>query len=147
MKKLVLIGSLFLSAAALAQPVAPPRTSDSMPAHGDVSYVLKVDAPAAKKGERAVAHLKITPGAGFHMNKEYPTSLALSPPDGVTLDKSKLTAKDAAKFDEAQAQFDVAYTAAKPGKQTVTGELKFAVCSANSCDPKKSVVRFEIDVK
>jgi hypothetical protein len=142
MKKLVLIGSLFLSPLALAQssPVSPAAPADA-------SYVLKVEAPAAKKGEHAIAHLKITPGAGFHMNKEYPTSLALSPPEGVTLDKSKLTAKDAAKFEEAQAQFDVAYTAAKPGKQTVTGELKFAVCSANSCDPKKSTVRFEIDVK
>ena len=145
MKKLVLIGSLFVSAAALAQP-ASPRPRDSMPGAADVSYVLKFDAPVAKKGAHAVAHLKITPGAGFHMNKEYPTSLALSPPDGVTLDKAKLTAKDAAKFEEKEALFDVAYTANKPGKQTVTGELKFAVCSANSCDPKKSTVSFEIDV-
>ena len=142
MKKLFLgigLGSLFLSPVVLAQ-------SSSM-AHNDASFALKVETPAAKPGEHAVAHLKITPGVGFHMNKEYPTSLALSPPEGVTLDKSKLTAKDAAKFEEREAQFDVAYTAAKPGKQIVTGELKFAVCSANSCDPKKSPVSFEIDVK
>src|ERR1700744_653461 len=141
MKKLVLVGTLLLSPLVVAQPIGQ---SPHTPA--DASYALKVDAPAAKKGEHAVAHLKITPGAGFHMNKDYPTSLALTPPDGVTLDKSKLTAKDAAKFEEAQAQFAVAYTAAKPGKQPVTGELKFAVCSANSCDPKKSTVSFVIDV-
>jgi hypothetical protein len=113
----------------------------------DASYVLKIEAPAAKKGQRAVAHIKITPGAGYHMNKEYPTSLALKPPTGVTLEKVKLTAKDAAKWEEQGGQFDLGYTAAQPGKQTVTGELKFAVCSANSCDPKKSTVSFEIDVQ
>jgi hypothetical protein len=113
----------------------------------DASYAVKVEAPAAKKGQRAVAHLKITPGAGYHMNKEYPTSLTLTPPAGVTLDKAKLAAKDAAKWEEQGGQFDLGYTAAQAGKQTVTGELKFAVCSANSCDPKKSPVTIELDVK
>ena len=28
-------------------------------------------------------------------------------------------------------EFDVAYTAAEAGKKVVTGEIKFAVCSAN----------------
>jgi len=112
------------------------------------SYVLKVDAPSAKTGQRSVAKIKITPGAGFHMNKEYPTSLVMSGvPAGVTVDKPKQTAKDAAKFEEAGAEFDVAYTAAQPGKKMVTGEIKFAVCSANTCDPKKSSVSFQIDVK
>lgn len=116
-----------------------------MPA--DASYVLKVDAPAAKKGEKTVAHLHITPGAGYHVNKDYPLALTLTAPAGVTLDKSKLTAKDAAKLAESEAQLDIAYTAAKPGKQMVTGEIKFAVCSANTCDPKKSTVSFQIDVR
>jgi hypothetical protein len=112
------------------------------------SYVLKVDAPPAKKGEKAVAKIHITPGAGYHINKEYPTSLVFTAvPAGVLVDKMKLTAKDAAKFEEAAAEFDVAYTAAQPGKKVVAGELKFAVCSATTCDPKKSAVSFEIDVK
>lgn len=111
-------------------------------------FVLKVDAPAAKVGQKSVAKVKITPGAGFHMNKEYPTSLVFTTvPAGVLVDKMKLTAKDAAKFEEAGAEFDVAYTAAQPGKKVVSGELKFAVCSATTCDPKKSNVSFEIDVK
>lgn len=111
-------------------------------------YVLKVDAPPAKKGQKAVAKVHITPGAGYHMNKEYPTSLVLSSvPAGVTVDKMKWTMKDAAKWTEQEGEFDIAYTAAEPGKKTVTGEIKFAVCSANTCDPKKSNVSFEIDVK
>jgi hypothetical protein len=112
------------------------------------SYVLKVEAPPAKKGQKAVAKVRITPAAGYHMNKEYPTSLVLSSvPAGVLVDKMKMTAKDAAKWEEAEGEFDVAYTANEAGKKTVSGEIKFAVCSANTCDPKKSNVSFEIDVK
>ncbi len=112
------------------------------------AYVLKVEAPPAKKGQKAVAKVKITPGAGFHMNKEYPTSLVLSAvPAGVTVDKMKQTMKDAAKWEEAGGEFDIAYTAAEAGKKTVAGEIKFAVCSANTCDPKRSNISFDIDVK
>jgi len=140
MKKLGIIvaglalGELGLVGAALAQQPTP--------------YVLKVDAPPAKKGQKAVAKVKITPGAGYHMNKEYPTSLVLSTvPAGVSVDKMKQTMKDAAKWEEAGGEFDVAYTAADAGKKVVTGEIKFAVCSANTCDPKKSNITFDIDVK
>src|SRR6516165_10458996 len=141
MKKLVAFVALSLPAlAAVAQPQGERATT--------ASYVLKVEAPPAKKGQKAVAKVKITPAAGYHMNKEYPTSLVLSSvPAGVLVDKMKQTAKDAAKWEEAEGEFDVAYTASEPGKKTVSGEIKFAVCSANTCDPKKSNVSFEIDVK
>ena len=139
MKKLVVILPFF-AVPALAQSQAERATMSS--------YVLKVEAPPAKKGQKAVAKVKITPGSGYHMNKEYPTSLVLSSvPAGVLVDKMKMTAKDAAKWEEAEGEFDVAYTANEAGKKTVSGEIKFAVCSANTCDPKKSNVSFEIDVK
>jgi hypothetical protein len=142
MKKLVAIVAFAVAPAALAQgqPHNPPPAG--------AAYVLKVDAPPAKKGQKTVANVKITPAAGYHMNKEYPTSLVLnSVPAGVMVDKMKWTMKDAAKWEETEGEFDIAYTAADAGKKTVSGEIKFAVCSANTCDPKKSNVSFEIDVK
>ena len=148
MKKLV---GIIVVGLAFGEPslVASSAFAQQQGERGTMSaYVLKVDAPPAKKGQKAVAKIHITPGAGYHMNKEYPTSLVLSAvPAGVTIDKVKQTMKDAAKWDETGGEFDVAYTAAQPGKQIVAGELKFAVCSANTCDPKKSNVSFEIDVK
>jgi hypothetical protein len=137
MRKLALLAALALPSLATAQ--APAQT--------DTSYMLKVDAPAAKKGQKSVAHIQITPGTGFHMNKEFPTALSLVAPDGVTLDKEKLTSKDASRWEEQGGAFEVVYTAAQPGKKIVTGEIKFAVCSATSCDPKKSKLSFEINVK
>jgi len=140
MKKLVAISLFFAAAPVLAQQQGERAAM--------ASYVLKVEAPPAKKGQKAVAKVKITPAAGYHMNKEYPTSLVLSSvPAGVLVDKMKQTAKDAAKWEEAEGEFDVAYTASEAGKKTVSGEIKFAVCSANTCDPKKSNVSFQIDVK
>jgi hypothetical protein len=139
MKKLVALVAL-VSLPALAQQQGERSTMSS--------YLLKVEAPPAKKGQKSVAKIRITPGAGYHMNKEYPTSLVLSTvPAGVSVDKMKQTLKDAAKWEEAGGEFDVAYTAAEAGKKVVSGEIKFAVCSANTCDPKKSNVSFEIDVK
>ena len=81
------------------------------------------------------------------MNKDYPTNLSVVAPAGATVDKPKQGAKDAVKFAEEGADFDVAYTCNEAGKQTFTGELKFAVCSASSCDPKKEKLSFTVDVK
>jgi hypothetical protein len=139
MKKLVALFALF-SLACLPLVARADQAA--------TGYTLKVEAPPAKKGQKSVAKIKITPAAGYHMNKEYPTALTLSSvPAGVTVDKTKQTLKDAAKWEEQGGEFDVAYTAAAAGKKTVSGELKFAVCSATTCDPKKSNVSFEIDVK
>ena len=141
MKKLVTF--VAVSSALVLSALAVPAFAE-----GAAGYTLKVEAPPAKKGHKAVAKIHITPGAGFHMNKEYPTSLTLSSvPAGVTVDKTKQTMKDAAKWDETGGEFDVAYTAAQPGKKVVAGELKFAVCSTNTCDPKKSAISIDIDVK
>jgi hypothetical protein len=112
----------------------------------DPAYALKIDTPPAKKAQKAVVKIHIQPGAGFHVNKDYPTNLTVSAPSTVALEKPKQTAKDAVKLAEEGADFDVSYTANEPGKQTFTGELKFAVCSANSCDPKKEKISFTVDV-
>jgi hypothetical protein len=113
----------------------------------DPSYTLKVDVPPAKKGEKATARLHIVPGQGYHMNKDFPTALVLEAPAGLLLEKFKQGAKDAAKFEDAGADFNVVFTSVDAGKKVVTGDLKFAVCTATSCDPKREKVSFTIEVK
>ena len=113
----------------------------------DPSYSLKLEVPAAKKGERAVVHVKLAPGAGYHMNKEFPSALSLVPPAGVALERPKQVAKDATRFEEGGADFEVALTSSEAGKKVVSGELKFAVCSATTCDPKREKVSFTVEVK
>jgi len=113
-------------------------------AFADSSYNVQIDAPVAQKAHKGVAKIHITPGAGFHVNKEYPASMSVVAPAGVTVDKAKAPPT---KVEEAAMDFEVAYTPSEAGKKTFTGELKFAVCSANSCDPKKQALNFTVDVK
>jgi hypothetical protein len=112
----------------------------------DPLFAVKIEAPPAKKAQKGVAKIHVSPGSGAHLNKEYPTSVTVVAPTGVTVDKTKQTAKDAVKFEEAGAEFDVGFTAADAGKKTFTGELKFAVCTPTSCDPKKEKISFTVDV-
>src|SRR3954453_1536578 len=101
MRKLAIIAGLALGESLVAVTFAQGQPHNPPPA--GASYVLKVEAPPAKKGQKSVAKVKITPAAGYHMNKEYPTSLVLSSvPSGVMVDKMKWTMKDAAKWEEAE---------------------------------------------
>jgi hypothetical protein len=143
MKRVValLVGSASLVAA--ASLMLAPRNA----AASDNSFALSVNVPAAKKGQRAVVRVHIAPGSGYHMNKDFPTALVLTAPEGVAVEKLRQNAKDAVKLEEAGADFDVALTASAVGKQVVTGDLKFAVCTATSCDPKREKLSFTVDVK
>jgi len=131
-----------VAAAAAVLVVSAASTASA----ADASFSVKVDAPAAKKAAPGKVHVHIAPGSGFHMNKDYPTSVTVVAPAGVTVEKAKLTAGDI-KLVEAGADFDVSFTAADAGKKTFEGELKFAVCSATSCDPKKEKLSFVVEVK
>jgi hypothetical protein len=113
-------------------------------AFADNSFRVQVDAPAAQKAKKGVAKIHITPGPGFHVNKDYPSSVSVVAPAGVTVDKAKLPPT---KVEEAAMDFEVSYMPNESGKKTFTGELKFAVCSASSCDPKKQPLNFTVDVK
>jgi hypothetical protein len=111
------------------------------------NYKVNVSAAPAKVSAKGSATISVEPTDGFKMNLEYPTKVTLKAPDGVTLEKSKLSAKDASKLDKTGAVFNVAFTASEPGKKTVTGELRFAVCTDNECLPKTEAVSFVVDAQ
>lgn len=116
-------------------------------AHADDSFKLNIETPSANKAERGVAKIRVLPGAGYHMNKEYPTSVSVTPPSNVTVEKQKQTAKDAVRLVDEGLDFDVAFVSTEAGKKTFSGELKFAVCTPKSCDPKKQAIHFTVEVK
>lgn len=116
-------------------------------ARADAAYSLKVVAPPARKAHKSVAKIHIAPSAGYHMNKDYPTSVvAVDVPAGVLIEKVKLTGKDAVKLQEDGADFDLSFTSAEAGKKTITYEIKFAVCTQTTCDPKKEKLAFTVEV-
>jgi hypothetical protein len=124
-------------------------TGDGGAAKGaDTSFKVAVAAPAgATAGAESVAKISVTPGPGWKMNLEYPTKLKVTAPEGVATPKAVLEVADVAKLDEGELAFDVKLTAAKAGTYKVDGEIKFAVCTPDTCDPKKQTVAFELVAK
>jgi hypothetical protein len=116
---------------------------------------LAIDAPAdAKAGAETTAKITLTPGAGFHVNTEFPIKLKLTAPDGVTLAKTEYKAGGSSKdkgdadvLEEPQLLLSVKLTAAKSGSYTINGDFKFAVCDKDSCRPKHESIAIQIAAK
>src|SRR5262249_11056050 len=116
---------------------------------------LAIDPPGeAKAGNEAVARITVTPGAGYHVNTEYPIKLTLTPPSGVTLAKDKFTAGghdkargDADALDEKQLAFAVKLTPAASGNYTINGNFKFAVCDRDQCLAKQETIAIAVAAK
>lgn len=109
-------------------------------------YSLTVAKVVAQKGQAATARVVIKPAAGYHMNKDFPTSLKLTPPADVKLDKASLGKEDAS-LTEQEVAFDVKLTAGAAGNKVINGDLRFAVCTETTCDPQKTPVAIDVEVK
>src|SRR4051812_19966939 len=57
-------------------------------------FTLAIEAPAARPGQSATARVELKPAAGYHINKDFPTSLRLVAPAGVELPKPTLKKAD-----------------------------------------------------
>ncbi|MCG8419340.1 MAG: hypothetical protein MJE77_15515 [Proteobacteria bacterium] len=136
-----------------AQMVQPNGQANRVAASGNVvggdqSYTLTLDAPESlTKGSAGVVQFNVVPKKGWKMNKEFPTKLQVTPPDGVTVAKVKQTIKDAVRFEDKGATFAVNFTADSVGKKSFSAKFKFAVCTDATCDPKKHELTWVVDVK
>ncbi|HEX2687659.1 MAG TPA: hypothetical protein VHN14_13630 [Kofleriaceae bacterium] len=116
---------------------------------------LAVEPPAdAKAGAEAVAKIVVIPGAGYHVNTEFPTKLTLTSPQGVALAKAQLVAGghdkakgDADALDEQQLAFAVKLTPAASGSYTINGDFRFAVCDVSQCLPKREIIAIAVAAK
>jgi DsbC/DsbD-like thiol-disulfide interchange protein len=112
----------------------------------DGSYeVSKTDA-SLTAGTKGKASVTISAKKGWHLNAEAPLTLKLVPAAGVEVDKAKLGRGDLAASNETTARFDVALTAAEPGKKTVEAEAGFVLCQEDSCRPVKEKVTLAVEV-
>jgi len=143
----LLLGSAFAVASVFA--VLPNATAaDNMGGAlaGDKPFKLNIDKVTAKAGQPATVKVVFRAGSGYHVNKDFPTELRLKLPDGVSAQKSTLVKQDA-QLSEEEGRFDVVLTASQRGKRTVLGELRFAVCTASTCDPQRAPISIEMDVQ
>ena len=110
-------------------------------------YALKIDPVEGKVGAENTVLVTVVPKAPWHMNLDFPTSLAIGAPDGVTLAKAEMKKADADKLDENSAEYSVKFTPAAAGDKSFTGKFKFAVCQDEACSPVTEEVEFKVAVK
>jgi hypothetical protein len=114
----------------------------------DDRYSLKIEpAPDAVAGREGTVMVTVVPKAPWHMNLDFPTSLAVQAPEGVQLAKPEMKKADAQKLDENSAEFAVKFTPAAAGEKAFTGKFKFAVCQDEACSPVTEEVAFKVAVK
>ncbi|MSP59435.1 MAG: hypothetical protein EXR72_03670 [Myxococcales bacterium] len=141
--KIARSGSLLAAVLVAAAVLAPALASAGEPA---ASFSIVAAQVVAKVGQAAVAQVVIKAAPGYHLNKDFPTSLKLDPTAGIDLPKPKLLKADA-KLSEMEGSFDVALTAREAGKKTIAGVLAFAVCTATTCDPQRVKVAIAVDAR
>jgi hypothetical protein len=114
----------------------------------DSSYEVKVKLPGpVAKGAQATAFVTVKAASGWHVNKEFPIKLTIDAPDGVTVEKAKQKQGDAIKFNDHEAKFAVKYTGSSAGSKAFTGKFKFAVCTDDTCNPKRVKLAFNVDIE
>jgi hypothetical protein len=100
----------------------------------------------ATAGSKGTGSVTLAAKNGWHLNADAPMTLKLAPGAGVTVDKPKLTRKDAASSTQDQARFDIAFQAADPGAKKIDCEASFVICQDAACKPVKETVTLNIDV-
>ena len=141
--------ALTMMGLAAAAMLMPSQVALAAPAPQDAPkkdrFSLKVTNGKGKAGTPITAKVDATAKTVWHFNADFPTSLKLTVPEGVTVAKPKLKIADASSFGEKAFSFPVKATAAKPGKYKIEGLLKFAVCIESTCSMMKEKVTFEVE--
>lgn len=130
----------------------PPPTSAAPAAEAravwdEPSFELRSDAPGPyAAGSEGHFTIRLTPRGNYHVNQDYPLSITLTGPAGVTFPHPTVTADQAQTMTEQLASFDVPFTAGAAGTQHVTALVDFAVCTPEACMPDTRTVAVDLAV-
>ena len=125
---------------------APPPVADGATVR-DVGFELRATAGGPyHAGQAGTFGVTLTPGAGYHVNEEYPIRVELTAPAEVTLPKATLARADAADFGPTKAHFEVPFTAAVEGERRVQLTVGFAVCTPERCMPDERTLSVVLPV-
>ena len=93
----------------------------------------------ASVGRAQTARIRIVPGAGFHINTEYPFVVQLADAPGLKLDKLRFeggkrgAVGDAETLAEEELAIPITVTPTTSGEHTLNGTINFGICKATSC--------------
>lgn len=112
-------------------------------------YVIEIIPPTeVLAGTESTVTVKVHPKDGWHFNLDFPTSVKVEVSDGMKVAKAKQNLDDAtSKSEEEGATWSIKVTPEKAGEGTLTCNVKFAVCTETTCDPKKETLALTLDAK
>jgi hypothetical protein len=111
-------------------------------------YQLMLAAPAkVASGAEGVATLEIVPAKGWHLNNEFPAKLTVTAPADVALAQAEQKLADASAWSETSGTFTMRFTPSAAGDKKLDANLRFAVCTETTCDPKKEAFSFAVTVE
>ena len=113
----------------------------------EATYEIKKTVAPATAGAASKVSVSVVGKNGWHVNEEAPITAAVKADAGVTLTKDKLTRADLAESTKQSARFDIPFSAAEPGKKTITAQTRFVMCQEQACKPASEIVAFEVDVQ
>ena len=125
---------------ALVLTVAPLSALAADPTYD----VVKTDAKGPV-GTPIKASVTVKSKQGWHLNKEAPFTLRLTPATGVETPKAKLARADLAESTDSVARFEVPFTVAETGRKTVEAEAGFVLCQDEACRPVREKISLVVE--
>ena len=102
--------------------------SSERPPPSDKDFTVEVVPPAsAKVGAAATARVTIRPGAGYHINTDYPWKLALAKTPGLEAVKGDVRAA------EGELAVPITVTATSAGNHELRGTVTLGMCKHDQC--------------
>ena len=133
-----------------AAPAPPPAAPAAPPSEkvDDPTFLLSA-APVGTyaSGKLGSVAISLTPRGEYHVNQDYPISVALSGDAALQFPKAQMGKAECAEFNEKLARFDVPVTPQQAGSHALTAKVKFAVCSKENCVPDERTLALALAVE
>jgi hypothetical protein len=98
-------------------------------------------------GEKSRFAIVLLPRGDYHINQQFPTSVTITAPKTLSIEKTQLVKTDASEFTEQRAKFDIPFSSSEKGEHQLDARVSFAVCTSKTCVPfqKNLTVTVKVD--
>ncbi|MCP4502844.1 MAG: hypothetical protein GY822_23135 [Deltaproteobacteria bacterium] len=142
--------ALPLSFCVTALPAAADEPAPKEKKEAPKGPSFKVDTSKTSKsiklGEPGVLSFHIQPLNGTKVHPDAPLSIKLKTPEGISTESKKLGRKNVKEKKAKDPLIETAITGKSKGKQEVTADLTFFLCTDTACDRVKEQVKVVVEV-
>jgi len=124
--------------------VGPSQTLVSGPAAAGEGFKVQMQTQSPQVvGKQGTLIVKLTADSPYKCNKDYPYKFKFEPVDGVTFPKETVRGMQVTKH---EGTLSVPFSPQQTGKQSVSGDLSFSVCTDDKCLIEKQRISVSFDV-